>query len=407
MPYDEDIINDESLTYLDKIKLLMKNNKIIQKIIKKFKDNPELNSIIVFIQLIWIDDNINIESIGHANSVIIYKFMNNDQVSYLCLRNEPHRHANIYCRNSVRKAIRDIFSQLPNSYYLDYIINSRTGLQINENNDIDKENLTDFDNLPKDMQKLSPLQGNSGFCASWTVYTMLVLLLNRSVPLEKMGEYFATFDTISKSEKFIQEFNKCFNPDTTKKNNESCRNKDDFIKEVTDYIKNTESTITKKIKHQYILTKHIKLYRTIIYIVYFITRKLNNTRLFNNTNLFNNIPDNDKKILNEIFDKFEKKNDPVKERLINQSTVKINISNDILNKDIHLCDDNLFDHKDFCLDHKVSKILPENKNKWNCNDNKFKVDDKIVLKTVSESNTEQLNVEKFDELEHIIKIVNI
>ena len=89
------------------------------------------------------------------------------------------------------------------------------------------KNLTDFDNLPSNIKKLSPLQGNSGFCASWTIYTNFILLLNRSISLDKLGQYFATFDEkidkVSKSEKFVQEFNKCFKQDTIKE--KKCRSK--------------------------------------------------------------------------------------------------------------------------------------------------------------------------------------
>ena len=389
--YDKDIINNQSYTDLYKIKLLMvkKNNNIIDKIIKKFENNKDLNCIVVKISLVWYNQFSNIrEQIGHANSVIIYKFIKDgdNKESYLCLRTEPHRHTNVYCRNSVRKAIRDIFSYLPNSHYLDYIINSRSGLQDDEDNEIDKENLTDFDNLPKNIKKLSPLQGNSGFCASWTIYTNFILLLNRSISLDKLGQYFATFDEkidkVSKSEKFVQEFNKCFKQDTIKE--KKCRSKTDFINDVKDY----RHTFYKQTNPKYILIKHIKLYRTIIYAVYFITRVLKITTLFDK------ITDKkDKKYLTKIFDKFDKfdkeNDDPIKKRLLEQSKVKIKIPDDILNKDTHLCDDNLFDHEEFCLDNDISKPLPPDPMKFKCNESKLKVDNNIVLKDIRSSYAEQ------------------
>ncbi len=115
---------------LKKIKLMIKNKKdqIIRNIKDNFDKNPSLNAQILIISLSFYDNKPNnmIRRDGHANSVIIYRFRKNPSDtsdSYLCLRTEPHRHTNVYCRNSVRKTIRLIFSTLPNSYYLDYIIN--------------------------------------------------------------------------------------------------------------------------------------------------------------------------------------------------------------------------------------------------------------------------------------------
>ena len=417
--YDENIINDNSLSDLDKIKSLMinKNKKIIDNVIKNFEDNQQLNCIIVNISLKWYDiGNNSLNYVCHANSVIIYKFIKDDdnKVSYLCIRTEPHRHSDLYCRNSVRKAIRDIFSNLPNSYYLDNIINSHTGLQYDEQfNEFTKKNLTDFDNLPSNIKKLSPLQGNSGFCASWTIYTNFILLLNRSISLDKLGQYFTTFnqkiDTVSQSEKFVEEFNNCFK--NKKKTlflfnkyvkNKNCRSKSNFKNDVTQYyinlslkVMNAKNIIQDNIIQEnpkYILIKHIKLYRTIIYAVYFITRVLKITTLFDK------ITDKkDKRYLTKIFNKFDNfindNDDPIKKRLLEQSKVKIKIPDDILNKDTHLCDDNLFDHEEFCLDNDISKPLPPDPMKFKCNESKLKVDNNIVLKgnNSSKKNLEYAN----------------
>jgi hypothetical protein len=393
--YDENIELDKDP--IIKIRRLFENkkNQITKNILQKFKENPSLNCQVIKVSLKWYDDNpksIISQEIGHANSVTVYRFKKNGEDHYLCLRSEPHRHTNIYCRNSVRKAIRNIFSKMPNSHYLDYIINSREGLQINEENEIDKENLKDFDNLPNDIKNLSPLQGNSGFCASWTIYINLILLLNRDVPLERLGEYFATFDhkfdTVSKSKKFLEEFKKCYETGTQ---NLTCRKKEDFVKDVKEYtsfnpdrsftIPNedpTQSTL------KYILVKQIKLYRTIIFILYYITRK------FKETSVFDNIKNsNDKQILKEIFDDFDKNTkDVIKERLLKQSNIQINISDNILQKDTHLCDDNLFLHKDFCLTQDVTKPIP-NPDKWKCNQSNLKSGNNIVLKGLISSQNEQ------------------
>ena len=383
----------------DFVKELFENKKsnAIAQILKKFTENPKLNCQIINIGLKFFDSNQSslIEGLGHANSLIIYRFKKDNIDSYLCLRTEPHRHSNIYCRNSVRKAIRDILKTLPNSYYLDYIINTKTGLQVDEqkNEEIERDNLTDFITLSPKFQSLSPLQGNSGFCASWTIYTTFVLLLNRETELEKLGNYFTTFnykiDYVSKSQKFLEEFNKCIYGQECK------RPKSDFITDVKQY---TEYTKTEKgisyvypyekdvyQSDMYILIKHIKLYRMILYILYFVTHILKDTSLIDNI-----INDNDKNILIELFDKFNNlnSNNPIKEKLIESSQVEIQISNDllneILNKDTHKCDDNLFEHKDFCLENDIEKPFP-NPDIWNCNMSKYKDKDKIILNGLQSS----------------------
>jgi len=123
---------------------------------------------------------------------------------------------------------------------------------------------------------------------------------------------------------------------------------------------------------------------------------------------------NFKKYLTKIFDKFDKENDdPIKKRLLEQSTVQIKISNDILNKDTHLCDDNLFDHEEFCLDNDISKPLPPDPMKFKCNESKLKVDNNIVLKG-NKSSKKNLEIENFiyiknikDFLNNNINIVNL
>ena len=110
-------------------------------------------------------------------------------------------------------------------------------MQVNEEEDIQKQNLTDFDNIPQNIQNLSPLQGNSGFCASWTIYTLFVLMTNRNLNLEYLGKYFANFNlrnpekqTISK---FKSELDKCYLHD---KKDSSCKSKDIFEKQL-DFLK--------------------------------------------------------------------------------------------------------------------------------------------------------------------------
>ena len=119
---------ERETTEENKIQRLFQNKKtkLTKDILEKFRENPKLNCQIIEVSLEFYNNKpneIGKDIVGHANSVVIYRFKKDGQDHYLCLRTEPHRHTNIYCRNSVRKAIRNIFSTMPNSHYLDYIIN--------------------------------------------------------------------------------------------------------------------------------------------------------------------------------------------------------------------------------------------------------------------------------------------
>jgi len=405
------INSDEEMLINDLIKYNNTNNvmsmieekkkDICKKILDNFNKNPDLNTQILSVDLNFFDSNenkLNMEEIGHANSVTIYRFKKNGNDAYLCLRTEPHRHTNIYCRNSVRKAIRDIFKYLVNSYYLDFIIDSKEGLQVNENIDIEKQNLTDFDDIPSNIQSLSPLQGNSGFCASWTIYVLFVLMMNRNNTLDKLGKYFADFNLKNSERQLISIFkhdlDKCFIDPT--KIDSSCKSKQIFKEEFKKYIEYDSKTQryiipneTQQKNYKYILMKHIKLYRMIIFMVYFITRKLNISDLINN---IQNV--NDKKILNEIFNKLDDIDilNVLNNKLNIQNKIKIDISQEILDRDTHNCDDNLFDHTQFCNLDDIIKPIP-NQDNYKCSVNKLKENNNIRLKglktTVNQKKMEQ------------------
>ena len=107
-------------------------------------------------------------------------------------------------------------------------------------------------------------------------------MLNRNIPLDKIGSYFSTFNLNlndkTKSQKFREEFDKCYGKNSSLKDS-SCKSKDIFEKEFKKYIKYNDIERTyfiineNLIKYKYVLTKHIKLYRTIIFVLYFITKK--------------------------------------------------------------------------------------------------------------------------------------
>jgi len=410
------------LSYEDNINFSNTPEKIIvtalentnKKLISIIKDNLNNNNCDqIGISLNFFDTtekNMNTIFEGHANNVLIFKFKKGTKDTYLCLRTEPHRHTNVYCRNSVRKAIRDIFKNLENSYYQDYVISSHFGLQTDESKEaveIEKANISDFDSLTLDLKKLSPLQGNSGFCASWTMYTTFIVLTNKDKGLDEIGEYLTTFNkenyTTSTLDRLVAEFNKCIQPPGTI---QGCvRSKEEFAKNVIKYsdLKKTGSYIippeSKDIT--YILLKHIKLYRMIFYILYFITRVIKETDIVD-TIKGNNI--NDYNILNKLFDKIEQlDNNSVKNQLLKQQSIQLAVSDNIIDKDTHLCDDSLFDHNEFCLDDDSSKKIPVPDN-LNCKNNKLNKDGMIVLKGIktTEEDESKNNREKVKKIANYV-----
>ena len=120
-------INDEN-SFIQEMKKL-KNINIIKECYKDFQNNKKLKYIVIFISIR--DTNFYEKEINaHANSIILFKNNNvNNKYDYLCLRIEPYRHANFYCRNSVRSYLRDlIVENIPNCYYIDYITKNKIGL---------------------------------------------------------------------------------------------------------------------------------------------------------------------------------------------------------------------------------------------------------------------------------------
>ena len=332
--YDnDDLFNIDTIQQLIKAKY----TETIKNIIEKFK-NSETNAINIEIILEFFNydnNNYNYQTEGHENSLLIYKFIKDGKDSYLAIRTEPHRHTNNYCRNSIRKAIRDILKGFDNFYYIDYIIDikDKKGFQIDEADEIENSiaNLKDYDNLPKDIQQLSPLQGNSGFCASWTIYTVMILLLNRDKSLDEIGKYFGLFGE-------------------------------------------TDSNSV-----NYILKKHIKLYKIIILMTYFAK---NYDREYYD-NIIENITTNDQIYLDNLFNEFNKFDvmNKINTKLKILKNIEIKIDDEILKRDTHLCDDTIFDHKEFCLDEDISKpIPPEYENI--CKDSKLNKDGNILLKKI-------------------------
>lgn len=390
-------ITHKNIDYIDLIK--NKQKEVCDEIIKKFDENPDLKMQILDIILTLLDENI--EEIGgsstHLNAILIYKFKKNKtdkEYSYLCLRTEPHRHSNRYCRNSVRKAIRDICKNFPNSYYLDYIIDSKIGLQNNENiaDDIERRDMYDYYNIPNELRHMSPLQGSSGFCATWTLYVIMILILNKDKQLDKIGKYFADFNSEyiekgkTKSQLMREKYDIVCKPNKDNKDNEDCNR---IIEEIRRYfnieqIKTENGTKYKyaypneksECDYAYIIMKHIKLYRIILFVLYLLSKN----NIIDKTKYLNK---NNKQFVDEIFSQFDKNNILVhiKEKLDIQS--EIIITQEILDKDRHKCDDNIFEHNEFCnINEDISKEIPD-PDINNCNNSHLKKDNKIILDSIA------------------------
>ena len=287
------------------------------------------SKLVVQIGLKFFTDLTTFANNGHANSLVIYKYSDG---TFLSIRTEPHRHTNIYCRNSIRKAIREIFRDNPKFLYKDYVIESKykVGLQVNEEKqtETDFKNETDYDKLEPKYKLVSPLQGNSGFCASWTMYTTMLLLLNQDKTLKDIGVYLGSFYL-------------------------NTGDKDEY------------DTL-------YTLYKHIKLYRAILFACCFIRRTMGEAKfksIFIQSLLDKQNPPGETDKLINLINTFLPQFNKLDERLKSLSTAQMAKPADILSYDTHYCEDSLFDHKQFCLPANTSKtITAEQKAKYRCKD---------------------------------------
>ena len=112
--------------------------------------------------------------------LLIYKISNSDQ--YIAFSYEPHGKAYFYCRNSVRKELRELVKKaIPGIHYIDYLIDGHTGIQEQEYNKISTQNAAEqskqtFEGIYQ--ERLSPLTNEGGNCYVWSFYASLFILLN-------------------------------------------------------------------------------------------------------------------------------------------------------------------------------------------------------------------------------------
>jgi hypothetical protein len=303
-----------------------KREYLVEKVLDIFQ-KEQTNKMVVSLGLIFFSDFNTFKSDGHSNSLVIYKYADN---THLVIRTEPHRHTNIYCRPSLRKTIRGIFKNNKSFAYKDYVIESkyRVGLQVFEEKqtDLDLKNETDFDKLPRKYQIKSPLQGNSGFCASWTMYTTFILLLNQDKNLKEIGVYLGSYGL-------------------------NTGDKDQY------------DTL-------YTLYKQIKLYRLILFNVCFIYRTMGAYKfdtIFLNSLKSRGISITKINHLEKTIKSFSSQFNKFDERLKKLSITPM-IRPDMSNFDPHYCNDSLFDHTEMCQpDNKTKTITDQQKKDYNCN----------------------------------------
>lgn len=365
-----------------------KSQKIINSIYTFMNNNNNINTYNLDIELVYYvnNKNNNYTTEKHDNSLLIYKINNNNKKIYTLIRTEPHRHSDTYCRNSIRKFIRNLFLNNKyfenNVYYIDYIINTndKYGLQDDEEDEakyIDNiskiNNIWSLSYLFEDHSTLfhkpsikydipltikdtiSPLNKVCGFCGSWTIYIITILLLNKNKSIESIGKY--------------------------------------FIDDIDDY-------------SYHVLKKHINLYKIIIYILYY----LYSYHKENYESLVYKIKKEDTDIIKSLFKLFDdyKSNDKLFEHVNKYRDYSIDINTigaDIINKDTHLCTDNIFDDDDFCnlntvYSIKKSKLREDKIKKYKCEQDEIKlvgvITDKDNVKYIQREVDDKGNIKKIE-----------
>ena len=374
-------VNNNKNTYIQKIineflKDETKNDKIIQitlQYIKELKPGDEEYS----------DDNkYNIEL--HANIIILSKFKYKNKTCILGRRIEPHRHSDTYCRNSIRKEIRDIFERLPNFFYVDYYMKNHMGLQYNECMDIKKKYIRQyFDVINENIScPVSQLYKIDRFCATWCAYITSILLLNKQISILDLSTYFTHFD-VQDDKSFIDEYIEEY--EKIKKDDKHAI--DLFITNFTNFFETPIFRYTNSgFKYNYI--KNLKIYTFIIYYCIFICNKYNIIRF--------TFPEQDFNYLKEIYKFYKTKNyEKVVTDLIEKSySIQIIPDDKILDRyKLHLCEDKLFNHNEMCLEQEICKDVPLELKDICENEDKIclKFPDKIKLNKIEKENILKFN----------------
>jgi hypothetical protein len=359
-----DIININDIMNINEQQILQNINInkdiYIRKIIDEFINDDTKNDKIIQITLQYIrelslkdedyneDNKYKIEL--HSNLIILSKFKHEDKICILGRRIEPHRHSDTYCRNSIRKEIRDIFDRLPNFYYIDYYMKNHMGLQVNECIDIKKEYIQNyFDVINPDITcTTSHLYKIDGFCSTWCAYIASILLLNKHISISDLSMYLTKFD-IDDDKSFINEYIEEY-----EKIDKTNKSEIDLFR--TNFVDFFKTEIFRYSDHgfRYNYIKNLKLYTFIIYYCKFICNKYPILRL--------TLSYQDYIYLRDVYTLYKDNNyeQYIKEQINKSNSILINPSDKILDKNnLHLCKDKLFNHNEMCLEEETCKDIPD------------------------------------------------
>jgi len=356
-----DFNNIKNIVETDIKDTLKRKKEEYKKYIKEsFIENNDVNDKIIEIDLEFIKKRYYFKKLEyiselHANIVILSKIYIDDEMYILCRRIEPHRHSVNYCRNSVRKEIRDIFTHIFGNklIYIDFYTTSHYGLQMNECIDIHRKYITNlFDNI-KDITvcKESQLNYLDGFCASWCAYIATVIIFNKNKKVSEIDEYFETYNLPIKS--FVDTHNEEY--DKLDKTNEELIN--EFRSYISLFYENDDLKIS-PMGFEYNEVKNLKLYTFILIYYAYISKNV----IFINSL----ISKNDKQKINKFLTKFnfEEFNKKIDENIKYKLELDVDADYKYAKylSDInlrHYCEDNIFDHNDFCRCYIQCKKVPD------------------------------------------------
>lgn len=399
-PKCKELINSIEISSLnmDDLKLLvfkilnLNTDFIKDQLQEKIKVN---NVITINLTIKIIDNNFN-SKITHENSVTIFK--TNENI-LLAIRCEPHRLSSCYCRNTVRKIIREYLSVYGDKVkYIDHIFDDLAGLQIQEENKILSSNFSGnqelrFSSINNTNQiyktQLSPLQGLDCLCIIWSLLHDLLLRMNNQSTLEEIAEYF--------SHETTKKFNKLYNIVThkkknTNKNNNYTYNNASIIKNIQvfyeKYIGKSFSfkeysiadfmVFLKKPSYDKLLLNHANSYILIIFIYkqcidFILQDKFYNTNddKYNDINITQDemikqqldlyswfkISDNDKSKLINLFKMLSKNEDYIIDKICNIGP--ISFPNSKIPEDSHICENSVFNYDELCKNEKKIKKVPD------------------------------------------------
>jgi len=167
------------------LEIINHNNNYKKNRISTLIQNNNTVSIIMILEY-YKQDISDITEQGHTNILMMYK-TNDTNNQYIAIKFEPHGHVSYYCRNLIRKYIRDLISNVPNIKYIDKIVNQSIGVQHQESDEIKS---TKYCKGATCQEFLSPLKSFKGLCYMWCKFFQIFMILNKNKPISLIKAYF-------------------------------------------------------------------------------------------------------------------------------------------------------------------------------------------------------------------------